>query len=144
MAPGGLALSIAAALSISACATAPRPAPLHPSEADDSADLRAAPQPSEPAVRLVSKPPPASRYRFVGRVSGAATVGEWVETAKNARENLQRNAIALGADVIKIDRVVAPGEHFRGRLVLLRGRAYRMRPARGARPHGCAPSTTCS
>jgi hypothetical protein len=71
------------------------------------------------AIRLVAHRPP--HYKFVGRVSATAPSDDFVLAAKQARAQLTRRAEALGADVVKIERV-DPGLHGR---VLLAGRAYR-------------------
>jgi hypothetical protein len=81
-----------------------------------------APPPAPPlrAIRLVAHRPP--HYKFVGRVRGTAPSDDFVVAAKQARTNLVRKAEALGADVIKIERV-DPGLHGQ---VLIAGRAYRL------------------
>jgi hypothetical protein len=108
----------------------------HPDERDDAVEMRPAPAPPAPErqVRLVAKQPRASRFLFLGKVNGASLVGEWVETAKNARADLQRKALEMGADVVKIDRVRVPPDAYRGSYVLLRGRAYREKKLTRPRP----------
>jgi hypothetical protein len=117
---------------LAGCAAVSKPV-AHPDERDDSADLKS--HRSEAAsVRLVGRVPLTSKYQYVGRVSGVSNVGDWVQTAKAARADLNRKAEALGADVIKIDRVNVPADSYRGQFVLLTGRAYRSKKA-GHRPH---------
>jgi hypothetical protein len=121
-----------AALLLSACAAAPKPVVFVPREDNDALVTPRAPL--DPGIRLVVSAPRASRYQYVGRVSGVADLGEWVDTARRAHEDLQRKARALRADVIKIDRVVAPDEGARGRRTLLAGRAYRATRHRQSSP----------
>ena len=71
-------------------------------------------------VRWVAHRPP--HYKFVGKVRGTAPSDDFVEGAKVARKKLTQKAEALGADVVKIDRL-DPGTHGR---VLIAGRAYRL------------------
>jgi hypothetical protein len=85
-----------------------------------------APAPSEAArsVRLVARRP--AHYKFVGRVRATAPNDDFVLAAKQAREKLSRRAEALGADVIKIERVdpcYGPALHGQ---VMMAGRAYRL------------------
>jgi hypothetical protein len=95
--------------------------------ADDASERAsdALQDPPAPSVRLVRRRPPAAIY--VGRVVGTARTGEIVEAARSAQAELRMKAAALGADVVKIDRVTPPPAHARGthRMVLLAGRAYR-------------------
>jgi hypothetical protein len=115
---------------LTGCAAVPKPV-AHPDEREDSADLGGAPRRAEAAapVRLVGRVPLLSKYQYVGRVSGVSTVGDWVQTAKDARADLNRKAEALGADLIKIDRVNVPADGYQGQYVLLIGRAYRSKKA---------------
>jgi hypothetical protein len=124
-------ISLGLPLLLAACASGPKH-PAHPPE-DGDADFRPADsRPAAPtrgrerAVRIVAKDPPESQYTFVGKVDGVADVSDWVEASKRARSDLQRKAVALGADVVKIDRIVVPEEGARGRLVLMSGRAFRV------------------
>jgi hypothetical protein len=120
-------LLVAVAALWAACASAPKRPP-HPPEEDDSADLRTAPpspERSRHSIRLVTKEPPANQYRCLGKIDGVADVSDWVEASKHARVDLWQKASALGADLVKIDRVVVPAEGAHGKLVLLTGRAYR-------------------
>src|SRR5438874_342305 len=55
------------------------------------------------AIRLVAHRP--AHYKFIGRVSATAPNDDFVLAAKQARANLDRKAEAMGADVIKVERV---------------------------------------
>jgi hypothetical protein len=72
------------------------------------------------SIRLVAHRP--AHYKFVGKVRGTAPSDDFVEGAKVARKKLTQKAEALGADVVKIDRL-DPGSHGQ---VLIAGRAYRL------------------
>ncbi len=108
------AVGFAAALLMSGCATAPPPAPA-------AAEVSITVHPWVKPVRLVGKTPPADRFLFVGKVSARAENVEFVDGARDAQEQLKEKAKALGADVVKIDRV-SPGKKH---LIILAGRAYR-------------------
>jgi len=72
------------------------------------------------SIRLVAHRP--AHYKFVGRVRATAPADDFVLAAKQARANLARKAEALGADVVKVERL-DPGLHGH---VLIAGRAYRL------------------
>jgi hypothetical protein len=76
--------------------------------------------PAVRAIRLVAHRP--AHYKFVGRVRATAPNDDFVLAAKQARANLNRKAEALGADVVKIERL-DPSLHGQ---VLIAGRAYRL------------------
>ena len=120
--------ALALVVCLCACASTPKRAQ-HPREDDDAGDVKVAlarsPEHAARKIRLVTLAPRAGRYRCLGKISGAADVSDWVEATKDARTDLWRKAAALGADLVKIDRVIIPAEHAHGRLVLLAGRAYR-------------------
>jgi hypothetical protein len=92
----------------------------HVSAVERKPDLVITVKPWITPVKLVSHRPPRDRYVFVGRVRGVALDGEFVDAASHAREKLDARARALGASVIKIDRVATSGSR-----VVLAGRAYR-------------------
>ena len=101
-----------------ACAHQPAPQ-AHRSQMEFEPDPVVEQQP-ERAIRLVAHRP--AHYKFVGKVRGTAPSDDFVEGAKVARKKLNQKAEALGADVVKIDRL-DPGSHGR---VLIAGRAYRL------------------
>ena len=103
-----------------------------PSEADDSpATASAAASTKAPllggsAVKILAKRPTTKQYKFVGRVEATSTSSDIVADAVKADEALQRQAAALGANVVALDVIDPPrdGSHAR-RHVILAGRAYR-------------------
>jgi hypothetical protein len=89
-----------------------------------------APQPAFERVRFVGRVPSRNGYRLVGRVTGTANPGGFVEAVRDARMDIRQKAVDLHASLIKIDRLRLPPKHRRGPAVLLVGRAYARVPAR--------------
>jgi hypothetical protein len=81
-------------------------------------DLEISVKPWVRPVKWVAHRP--ARAVFVGRVKGAATDEEFVSAAARVHAALDARARALGADVVKIDRVIA------GARIVVAGRAYRL------------------
>jgi hypothetical protein len=77
---------------------------------------------------LMFNPPPPTLYRFVGRVRGIARTSDFVAAAHAANDDLRWKAHRLGADVVRIDYVAVPRDHWQGPQVLLAGRAYKAIP----------------
>jgi hypothetical protein len=90
------------------------------SPAHEQVQIRVVPWQRE--VRLVTRAPSSAHYVFVGKVRGVAPDAEFVSAAEHVNVQLREKAAALGADVVKIDRVAPCAS---GHRVLLAGRAYR-------------------
>jgi hypothetical protein len=73
------------------------------------------------AVKIVAHRPSSKEYKYVGRIEATAKTSDVVDAAVAADAELQRQAKALGADVVKLDVVAAPKK---GRVVLA-GKAYK-------------------
>ncbi len=75
-------------------------------------------------VRFVGRVPDPTNFRYVGRVTGTAGPGGFVEAAHDARVDIKKKAVGLHASVVKIDRLRLPPVKRKGEAVLLVGRAY--------------------
>jgi hypothetical protein len=103
-----------------------------PSESDDSTTATAvasgskAPLLGGSSVKILARRPAAGQYKFVGRVEATSTSADIVDAAVTADNDIQRQAAALGANVVTLDVIDPPrdGSHAR-RHVILAGRAYR-------------------
>jgi nitrogen fixation/metabolism regulation signal transduction histidine kinase len=101
----------------------PRSVARAPVSVDEEAPAPAPPAPvfeEGRSIRLVARRPP--HYKFVGRVRASVLNDDFVLAAKQAHQKLTRRAEALGADVVKLERIDPAAT---GRVVLA-GRAYRL------------------